>query len=161
MFREDNTGQPGSQLREGATPTPTVATDFQYHAPLWYHGTYTCTHTCGAYVHVYVLVMSCHNFLIGKGHTCALRTTCVQYTCTYVVPWYVHVYQWYHTGTTWYSRTRRTVSVRTYVHVPWYHVVPNGETAPNGKNTQKSNNKRARATMSQLSDWKRVHTHVH
>jgi hypothetical protein len=30
--------------------------------------TYTCT---------YVLVMVCHNFLIGKGHTCALRTTCV------------------------------------------------------------------------------------
>jgi hypothetical protein len=28
-------------------------------------------------VRTYVLIMLCHNFLIGKGHTCALRTTCV------------------------------------------------------------------------------------
>ncbi len=29
------------------------------------------------YMVPYVLIMLCHNFLIGKGHTCALRTTCV------------------------------------------------------------------------------------
>jgi hypothetical protein len=60
----------------------------------WYHGTmvpyghvysYICTCTIPVvpvvrtwYVRTtYVLVMLCHNFLIGKGHTCALRTTCV------------------------------------------------------------------------------------
>jgi len=65
----------------------------------WY-GTsrYMCTYQCyhnqyhGTMVHIYVLrysthvrtrvrtyvlIMLCHNFLIGKGHTCALRTTCV------------------------------------------------------------------------------------
>ena len=37
-------------------------------------------------VRTYMAIMLCHNFLIGKGHTCALRTTCVLG---------VHVYQWY------------------------------------------------------------------
>ncbi len=57
----------------------------------WYqmvHSTYTSTYTC-TYVHVYVLIMLCHNFLIGKGHTCALRTTCVR---TYVRTYVLHVY---------------------------------------------------------------------
>ncbi len=31
----------------------------------------------GTWVRTYVLIMLCHNFLIRKGHTCALRTTCV------------------------------------------------------------------------------------
>ncbi len=46
---------------------------------LEYHGTYAIhVHSVRTYVHVYVLLMLCHNFLIGKGHTsCALRTTCV------------------------------------------------------------------------------------
>jgi hypothetical protein len=35
---------------------------------------------------MYVLI--CHNFLIGKGHTCALRTTCV--LGGGYEPWYVH-----------------------------------------------------------------------
>ncbi len=42
---------------------------------------------CSADLHhnQYILTMLCHNFLIGKGHTCALRTTCVlgTYTSTY------------------------------------------------------------------------------
>jgi hypothetical protein len=42
------------------------------------HGTYyvcTCVkHTWFSYVRS---IMLCHNFLIGKGHTCAPRTTCV------------------------------------------------------------------------------------
>jgi hypothetical protein len=54
----------------------------------WYHwyrtngtnGTHVCTRVrtmVHVYVRTYVLIMLCHNFLIGKGHTCALRTTCV------------------------------------------------------------------------------------
>ena len=40
------------------------------------------------YCSTYVLIMLCHNFLIGKGHACALRTTCV----LGVRVRYVHVY---------------------------------------------------------------------
>ncbi len=37
----------------------------------------TCVRTRVQYVRTYILIMLCHNFLIGKGHTGALRTTCV------------------------------------------------------------------------------------
>ncbi len=39
-----------------------------------YHGTMVLEYL-GTYTHV--LIMLCHDFLIGKGHPCALRTTCV------------------------------------------------------------------------------------
>jgi hypothetical protein len=48
-------------------------------------GTYcTRVRTCVRTVRTYVLKMLCHNFLIGKGRTCALRTTCA-YVRTYNV----------------------------------------------------------------------------
>jgi hypothetical protein len=52
----------GSQLREGANA-----------------GTRTYVRTIMVLEY---LIMLCHNFLIGKGHTCALRTY-EWYTCTY------------------------------------------------------------------------------
>jgi hypothetical protein len=63
----------------------------------WY-GVYTCVPWYRYVRNVYVLLMLCHNFLIGKGHTCALRTTCV--FCTYVR-----------------VRTYRGTYVRALVHV--------------------------------------------
>jgi hypothetical protein len=45
-----------------------VRTYYNVKSQLYEHG----------YLHVYVRpIMLCHNFLIGKRHTCALRTTCV------------------------------------------------------------------------------------
>jgi hypothetical protein len=53
--------------------------------------TYTCTYNINSKTYGtrvwYVLIMLCRNFGTGKGHTRALRTTCVLgvpwYTCTY------------------------------------------------------------------------------
>jgi hypothetical protein len=89
--------------------------------------TYTCTYV-PVYVRTYNVmsqlyqwylpygIMLCHNFLIGKGHTCALRTTCVlggyTYTCTYHGAYtctMVHVYH----GT--------LASTMVPVHNNWYH----------------------------------------
>jgi hypothetical protein len=54
-------------------PKYTVVLEYVHECVLMYSSTYTCV------PFVYVLIMLCHNFLIGKGHTCALRTTCVLY----------------------------------------------------------------------------------
>ncbi len=40
----------------------------------YYVGTCMCTYTCSVHVY-YVRTYICHNFLIGKGHTCAQRRT--------------------------------------------------------------------------------------
>ena len=54
--------------------------------------------------------MLCHNFLIGRGHTCALRTTCV---------WRIHV----RTRVRTYVRTYVHVYIRTYVRTNWYVLI--------------------------------------
>jgi hypothetical protein len=94
--------------------------------------------------HVYVrTIMLCHNFLIGKGHTCAPRTTCVLggYTAAsasvhvYLRSAYVHIYhgtfQWYQW---WYMRVRTYVQIQHYLknelkrtmvpyHLVWYSTI--------------------------------------
>ncbi len=60
------------------------------------HTWFSSAHVC----RTYVLIMVCHNFLIGKGHTCALRTTCVlvhvyQSTIPVMLGHNVHVHHWY------------------------------------------------------------------
>jgi hypothetical protein len=47
---------------------------YQYVYVRTYHGVYVYVRT---YVRTTIGIMLFHNFLIGKGHTCALRTTCV------------------------------------------------------------------------------------
>ncbi len=67
--------------------------------------------------------MLCHNFLIGKGHTCALRTTCVLggYTAASVyVRTRVRMYVLYTCTVHVYVRTYVRPMVRTMVHV-YYH----------------------------------------
>ncbi len=102
---------------------------YTWHVP-WYSS--TMVHV---YVRAYVLIMLCHNFLIGKGHTCARRTTSVLGGYTAVRTYYV--LRTYHGS--WalvagryvrcditlplYSTYIRTYTydVRTYTYVPWYH----------------------------------------
>jgi hypothetical protein len=77
------------------------------------------------YVPWYVLIMLCHNFLIGKGHTCALRTTCGLVFCLYVrthvmyvrTIWYVYVYVRTYVLIMLCHNVRTYTCVRTYVHV--------------------------------------------
>ncbi len=53
--------------------------EIQVHVYTVYHGSTNGTYLFGTCVRTYqmVRIILCHNFLIGKGHTCALRTTCV------------------------------------------------------------------------------------
>jgi hypothetical protein len=68
-----------------------------------YHGS-----TYQWYVHVYVLIMLCHNFLIGKGYTCALRTTCV--LGGYTARTYVQISK----------PTLEIQALSVYLTLPWY-----------------------------------------
>jgi hypothetical protein len=78
---------------------------FTYHGICTYHGTYrgTMVRTYVSPLHLtrvrtYVLIMLCHNFLIGKGHTVhvyvhvyVLKMICHNmYTCTRSLPWYTY-----------------------------------------------------------------------
>jgi hypothetical protein len=89
------------------------------HVP-WYVPWYVRTYQWYVRVRTYVLIMLCHNFLIGKGHTCALRTTCVlggtrvrtrvrtNITLSQKRPNGTRVYRWY--GTSTYTCTNKTLS---------------------------------------------------
>ncbi len=75
------------------------------------------------------IIRLCHNFLIGKGQTCALRTTCVRTRVrtvplvrTYhlaMVPWYVRtrVHVCTYTSTCTYVRTRVPIFFFWYIPV--------------------------------------------
>jgi hypothetical protein len=54
-----------------------IAIPTMVHGPTEPHGTRVRTKYVRTRVRTRVLLMLCHNFLIGNGHTCALRTTCV------------------------------------------------------------------------------------
>ncbi len=110
--------------------------------PIWYNVTSQLSDWIRA--HRYQWYVRRHNFLIGKGHTCALRTT---FPCTYVRTYVmsptvphgtmVHVYQWYNGTytstvpfgtphgtrgrTSWYTCTYKynTIAI-SQKRLPWY-----------------------------------------
>jgi hypothetical protein len=69
----------------------------------------------------YVLIMLCHNFLIGKGHTCALRTT---YMCSTMVRTRVLIMLCHNMCTTVSQKQLyvRSKYVRTHVNTMYVHV---------------------------------------
>ncbi len=89
-------------------------------------------------VRTYVLIMLCHNFLIGKGHTCALRTTCVLgvHKCTMARVSWLHLTSWvlvfqvvfvdnvnictYHGTRVPVVHACTMVRTRVRTYVPWY-----------------------------------------